>query len=51
MQGGAAGSAPPDAQGIAQGVDAQGALLVDDGLGALQPWSIGEVSVRPRSGA
>jgi BirA family biotin operon repressor/biotin-[acetyl-CoA-carboxylase] ligase len=51
MQGGAAGSAAPDAQGIAQGVDEQGALLVDDGLGALQPWSIGEVSVRPRSGA
>ncbi|MFZ5527492.1 MAG: biotin--[acetyl-CoA-carboxylase] ligase [Pseudomonadota bacterium] len=51
MQGGAARGAPPDAQGIAQGVDAQGALLVDDGLGALQPWSIGEVSVRPRSGA
>lgn len=40
---------PPDAQGTAQGVDVQGALLVDDGQGGIIPWSIGEVSVRPRS--
>lgn len=51
MQSGAAGGTAPDAQGIAQGVDEQGALLVDDGLGARQPWRIGEVSVRPRSEA
>lgn len=50
MQGGVAGASVPDAQGIARGVDDQGALLVDDGQGAPQPWSIGEVSVRPRSG-
>lgn len=50
MQGSVAGASVPDAQGIARGVDNQGALLVDDGQGAPQPWSIGEVSVRPRSG-
>ncbi len=49
LQSSAAGTAAPDAQGIARGVDDQGALLVDDGQGALQPWRIGEVSVRPRS--
>lgn len=38
----------PDAEGIARGVDDHGALLVDDGRGPLIPWSIGEVSVRPR---
>ena len=41
-------TARPDAEGIAHGVDGHGALLVDDGQGPLIPWSIGEVSVRPR---
>ncbi|HIV72163.1 MAG TPA: biotin--[acetyl-CoA-carboxylase] ligase [Candidatus Aquabacterium excrementipullorum] len=40
---------PADGQGIARGVDANGTLLVDDGQGHLQAWSIGEVSVRPRA--
>jgi BirA family biotin operon repressor/biotin-[acetyl-CoA-carboxylase] ligase len=52
MQSGVAGGGTlPDAQGIARGVDDHGALLVDDGRGAPQPWRIGEVSVRPRQGA
>ena len=44
----APGLTQPDAEGVARGVDTQGALLVDDGQGQLLPWSIGEVSVRPR---
>jgi len=39
-------TAPPDAQGIAQGVDEAGGLLVHTAEG-LQRWHSGEVSVRP----
>lgn len=42
-------TATADGQGTARGVDAQGALLVDDGQGAPRPWTIGEVSVRPQA--
>ena len=38
-----------DAQGQALGIDASGALLIDDGRGQATPWCVGEVSVRPRS--
>lgn len=38
-----------DAQGMAMGVDGQGGLLIDDGLGQVQPWCVGEVSVRPQA--
>lgn len=37
-----------DAQGQALGIDASGALLIDDGSGQAKPWCVGEVSVRPR---
>lgn len=37
---------PPDASGMAQGVDKSGALLVHTASG-LQRWNSGEVSVRP----
>lgn len=40
--------APPDASGMAQGVDESGALLVHTAIG-LQRWRSGEVSVRPAS--
>lgn len=41
---------PPDASGVAQGVDESGALLVHTASG-LQRWSTGEVSVRPATGS
>jgi BirA family biotin operon repressor/biotin-[acetyl-CoA-carboxylase] ligase len=41
-------SPQPHAWGQALGVDAQGALLIHDDLGQTRPWSLGEVSVRPR---
>lgn len=42
-----AGSGAPLAQGIAKGVDAHGALLIQDAMGTMRAWPIGEVSVRP----
>lgn len=48
MQAALGGTTASDAEGLASGVDDHGALLVDDGRGTLIPWSIGEVSVRPR---
>jgi BirA family biotin operon repressor/biotin-[acetyl-CoA-carboxylase] ligase len=39
----------PDAEGRAQGVGPDGALQIQHHDGALTPWHIGEVSVRPRS--
>jgi BirA family transcriptional regulator, biotin operon repressor / biotin---[acetyl-CoA-carboxylase] ligase len=37
----------PLVQGVAKGVDAHGALLVQDALGSMRAWPMGEVSVRP----
>lgn len=37
----------PRSAGMAQGVNANGALLVADASGAVQAWTQGEVSVRP----
>lgn len=39
---------PPDAQGVARGVDTQGALLVDDAQAVTHAWTVGDVSVRPQ---
>lgn len=41
------GVGAPLAQGVAQGVDAHGALLLQDAMGTTRAWPMGEVSVRP----
>ncbi len=41
----------PDAQGCAQGVGPDGALLIQGEEGTLVSWHLGEVSVRPRPAA
>jgi BirA family biotin operon repressor/biotin-[acetyl-CoA-carboxylase] ligase len=42
-----AGAGTPLAQGVAQGVNACGALLIQDAMGTTSAWPVGEVSVRP----